>query len=269
MRWDRGHQSGHVIDRRGQPGFSPGRMGMLLPLAGRFGWKGILILLVVMFLLGRGFLSGTSGPSDTETRGGADDLASFVGFVLDDAQAFWERRFLAEGGDYRPADLVLFTNSTATSCGYGTAAVGPFYCPNDRKVYIDLDFYRQLRERFGAPGDMAQAYVIAHEIGHHVQAQRGLLPEGRRSSIAIELQADCLAGAWARSTKDRDLLEEGDIDEALGAAAAVGDDTLQRKTEGRVQPETWRHGSAAQRTASFRRGFESGDPARCDTATAE
>jgi len=243
-------------------------MGLLLPLAGRFGWKGILILLVVLFLLGRGFLSGTSGPSDTETGTGDDDLTSFVGFVLDDSQAYWERNFLKEGRHYQPADLVLFTESTSTRCGYGTAAVGPFYCPNDRKVYIDLDFYRELKERFGAPGDMAQAYVIAHEVGHHVQAQRGLLGEGegKTSSIATELQADCFAGAWARSTKDRKLLEEGDIEEALGAAAAVGDDTLQRRTQGRVQPETWTHGSSEQRTAWFRRGFESGDPAVCDTS---
>ena len=242
---------------------------MLLPLAGRFGWKGILILLVIMFLLGRGFLSGTSGPSDTETGAQPDEHASFVGFVLDDAQGYWEKYFQSKGKAYRPADLVLFTESTSTRCGYGTAAVGPFYCPRDQQVYIDLAFYRQLKDRFGAPGDMAQAYVIAHEIGHHIQNQLGLLhPDGQsgEASIATELQADCFAGVWARSTKDRELLDEGDIDEALGAAAAVGDDTLQKKTQGRVQPETWTHGSAAQRTAWFRRGFTSGDPAQCDTS---
>src|SRR5690606_5004874 len=144
------------------------------------------------------------------------------------------------------------------ACGSASSAVGPFYCPLDRKVYIDLSFYDDLRRRFGAPGDFAQAYVIAHEVGHHVQNQRGLLGRGEVDSIQVELQADCLAGAWARSADARGLVEVGDVDEALHAAAQIGDDTIQRRTQGRVQPETWTHGSAAQRSSAFRRGLGGG-----------
>jgi predicted metalloprotease len=153
---------------------------------------------------------------------------------------------------------VLFRNAIGSACGSASAAVGPFYCQLDHKVYIDLSFYDQLRRRFGAPGDFAQAYVIAHEVGHHVQNLRGLLGRGDASSIATELQADCLAGAWAKDAQRRDLLEVGDVDEALNAASQIGDDTIQRKTQGRVQPETWTHGSAAQRSGSFKKGFSGG-----------
>jgi len=157
---------------------------------------------------------------------------------------------------------VLFTSSIGSACGSASAAVGPFYCPIDRKVYIDLSFYEMLRRRFGAPGDFAQAYVIAHEVGHHVQNLRGLLGRGEVSSVPTELQADCLAGAWARDAQRRNLLEVGDVDEALNAASQIGDDTIQRKTQGRVQPETWTHGSAAQRSGAFRKGLEGG-PGAC------
>jgi len=154
--------------------------------------------------------------------------------------------------------LTLFRESVSSACGTASAAVGPFYCPLDRKVYIDLSFYDLLRERFGAPGDFAQAYVVAHEVGHHVQNQKGLLGKGEVNQIETELQADCLAGAWAKDASARGLVEVGDVDEALNAAAQIGDDTIQRKTQGRVQPETWTHGSAAQRSSSFKRGLEGG-----------
>jgi uncharacterized protein len=254
-----------------------GMGGAMIPIVGRmFGWKGILIMLVLFYLVGRGFFGLGTGPTDVDEDGPADEMESFVGFVLDDTQATWERIFIANNKHYKPADLVLYTESTSTRCGYGTAAVGPFYCPNDQKVYIDLTFYKQLRERFGAPGDFAQAYVIAHEIGHHVQNQLGSLgqsrgdPQGSGSlAVRVELQADCYAGLWARSTKERQILDPGDVDEALMAASAIGDDTLQKRGQGRVQPETWTHGSSEQRMRWFERGYESGDLNACDTFTAD
>jgi predicted metalloprotease len=266
MRWDRSHESSDVEDRRsqsGSPGFGGGGipLGGLLALGSRFGWKGILIALLLAGVLGYGGLCTGGEPTSRApvatspgTGSTEDNLAKFVGFVLDDVQQTWAR----ELPDYQRAHLVLFRDAIGSGCGSASAAVGPFYCPLDRKVYIDLSFYDQLRRRFGAPGDFAQAYVIAHEVGHHVQNLRGLLGRGEVSSIATELQADCLAGAWAQDAQRRELLEVGDIDEALNAAAQIGDDTIQRKTQGRVQPETWTHGSAAQRSSSFKKGLEGG-----------
>jgi predicted metalloprotease len=203
-------------------------------------------------------------------------MVEFVSFVLDDSQKTWTTLFSQKGDAYRNAKLVLFTGATQTSCGYGQAATGPFYCPADQRVYIDLSFYRELATRFGAQGDFAQAYVIAHEIGHHVQTLRGIservhkAPKSQQEgagglSVRLELQADCFAGVWAHSSNKRGLLEAGDIDEALGAASAIGDDHIQKKSGGAVQPETWTHGSADQRSRWFRRGFESGNPDTCDT----
>lgn len=263
-----------------------GMGGMILPIASRFGWKGILIGLVLMLILGGGSLfSGIFGGGDDEDRrqtdsqaSAPDDAASFVGFVLDDVQNTWEKIFAARGQKYQRADLILFTGQTGTRCGYGSAAVGPFYCPMDSDVYIDLSFYKQLRDRFGAPGDFAQAYVIAHEIGHHVQHQLGVTDriqsgDGAKGAggdaVRLELQADCFAGVWARSSSKRDLLDPGDIEEAIGAAQAIGDDTLQRQTQGRVQPENWTHGSSEQRARWFKRGYEQGDPNACDTFAAK
>jgi uncharacterized protein len=269
MRWDQNHESSNVEDRRASPGPSLGGGGLplggILAMAGRFGWKGILIALLLIGALtyGGGMCTGSGGGGESETdRSGAvkssageDQLTKFVGFVLDDVQATWGRQMKG----YEPAKLVLFRNSVASACGSTSAAVGPFYCPLDHKVYIDLSFYDQLKQRFGAPGDFAQAYVIAHEVGHHVQNLHGLLGRnGEVSSIQTELQADCLAGAWAKDAQSRQLLEVGDIDEALNAASQIGDDTIQRKTQGHVQPETWTHGSAAQRSGSFKKGFEGG-----------
>jgi uncharacterized protein len=255
VKWQRGYKSARVEDRRGR------RVG--LGIGGGLG----LVLVVVIYLMGGDPSMITGGGGEPQAPPAEEsELVSFVSFVFDDAQAVWEQRL---GDRYAPASMVLFTGRTPTACGFGTAAVGPFYCPRDTKVYIDLSFYRQLKNRLGAPGDFAQAYVIAHEVGHHVQHQLGML--GRRDegadglSVRTELQADCLAGIWAHSTARRDLLERGDIEEGMGAAAAIGDDTLQKGAGGAVQPESWTHGSSAQRVRWFRRGYETGDLDACDT----
>ncbi len=231
-------------------------------MGSRFGWKGILIALVVVGAMTYGGVCGGGGggaPSSTVSQQAPanDELANFVGFVLDDVQKTWTEKLRG----YETTRLVLFRDQIGSACGTATSAVGPFYCPIDHEVYIDLTFYEQLRSRFGAPGDFAQAYVIAHEVGHHVQNLSGKLGRGEVQQIEIELQADCLAGAWAQDAEKRQLLEVGDIDEALNAASQIGDDTIQRKTQGRVQPETWTHGSAAQRSSSFKRGFQGGTSA--------
>ncbi|HMG52166.1 MAG TPA: neutral zinc metallopeptidase, partial [Kofleriaceae bacterium] len=192
------------------------------------------------------------GPAAVET--GDSELTHLVGFVLDDVNHTWHEQL----SGYQDTRLVLFRNAIRSACGTATTAVGPFYCQVDHKVYIDLGFYDELRRRFGAPGDFAQAYVIAHEVGHHVQNLRQLLGRGEVSSVEIELQADCLAGAWANSADKRGLVEVGDVDEALNAASQIGDDTIQKKTTGHVQPETFTHGSSAQRSAAFRRGHQGG-----------
>ena len=200
------------------------------------------------------------------------DLVEFLRFVVGDVNDFWAGRFAqAGGGTYRPAIVNVFRDSVQTGCGPATSAVGPFYCPRDEQVYLDLDFFRDLAERFRAPGDFAQAYVVAHEIGHHVQTITGITRQvaqqgdANELSVRTELQADCLAGVWGHSTYERGLLESGDLQEGLDAAAAVGDDRIQAETTGQIRPETWTHGSSQQRSDWFLRGFESGDPASCDT----
>jgi predicted metalloprotease len=270
MRWDRDHESSNIEDRRaeGGAGFGGGGGGIplwgLLAVAGRFGWKGVVFALIVVGILsygGSNLCTGGGGSYDRAVdqrpaagERGDSDLTHFVGFVLDDVNQSWA----GELRGYENTRLVLFRNAIRSACGTATTAVGPFYCPVDHKVYIDLAFYDELRRRFGAPGDFAQAYVIAHEVGHHVQNLRGLLGRGEVSSVPIELQADCLAGAWARSADTRGLVEVGDVDEALHAASQIGDDTIQRKATGHVQPETFTHGTAAQRSSSFRRGYQGG-----------
>ncbi|HEX8109756.1 MAG TPA: neutral zinc metallopeptidase, partial [Kofleriaceae bacterium] len=208
---------------------------------------------------GSGSYDRAVDPRSVATERADSDLTHFVGFVLDDVNRTWADQLPG----YQDTRLVLFRNAIRSACGTATTAVGPFYCPLDHKVYIDLAFYDELRRRFGAPGDFAQAYVIAHEVGHHVQNLHGLLGRGEVSSVPIELQADCLAGAWARSADTRGLVEVGDVDEALNAASQIGDDTIQRKATGHVQPETFTHGTAAQRSSSFRRGYQGG-PAACE-----
>ena len=271
MRWTPGRRSANIEDRRGQ-GFGTGA---------RMGLGGTAILLVLSLLFGRDFLSdaGGGGPVTTQEGGAVattpeeERLVEFVSFVLDDVQNTWERVLPTYGTRYRQATLVLFRDATSTGCGVGQSVMGPFYCPVDEKVYIDLSFYEELRRRFGAPGDFAQAYVLAHEVGHHVQHLEGLDEQMRRAqqsnpdmandlSVRLELQADCFAGVWGHSAAQRDLLSPGDVEEGLGAAAAVGDDRL---SEGRVSRENFTHGTSQQRASWFRRGLDSGDPRVCDT----
>jgi predicted metalloprotease len=220
-----------------------------------------------------------AGPGQTTGPDPDADLVAFVSFVLDDVQTVWKSKFEQAGKTYRDADLVLFDDSVETGCGGATSEVGPFYCPADQTVYLDLGFFRELQRRFGAPGDFAQAYVIAHELGHHVQNVLGITSDVQQESalhsdgandlsIKTELQADCLAGVWGFTTQQRDLLETGDVGEGLKAAAAVGDDRIQRQATGGINPETWTHGSSEQRVRWFRQGFTGGDPADCDTFSA-
>jgi uncharacterized protein len=280
MRWDRGHRSNDLIDRRGQPAMGGGGgggmgLGILLMLArSRFGWLGVVVVLGGWFLLQQVGPGQRAADVSAEHSGPpVDEEATFVGFVLDDVQDTWARKFPLHGHAFRRAKLVLFTNAVDTACGLGESATGPFYCPGDDRVYIDLGFNRVLRDRLGAGGDFAQAYVIAHEIGHHVQNILGASKTSRATgatsdSVRLELQADCYAGVWAHASRQRELLESGDVEEALTAAAAIGDDTLQRQAGGRVRPESFSHGSSAQRVRWFNRGLESGDPTHCDTFAA-
>ena len=279
MRWDDRGTSSDVEDRRGQPGGGGGRI--------RVGLGGIVLLGVLSLVFQRNFFSlldspgtdggaGGGGAPQASTDPGEEKLVHFVSFVLDDVQDVWNRELEALGRPYERAKLVLFTDGTRSGCGHAESAMGPFYCPADQKVYIDLGFYRELRRRFGAPGDFAQAYVLAHEVGHHVQNQLGLerklrtaqarnAGDAKALSVRFELQADCLAGIWAHSTGQRNILEAGDVEEALQAAAAVGDDRIQKEATGRVNPETWTHGSSRQRMQWFNTGFRSGRLKDCDT----
>ncbi len=277
MKWQRGYQSSNVEDRRGSGG---GRMP-----GGRLGLGAIVILLLLSIVFKRDFLSLAGGMAGDAPMSGAagepvstpaeDSTKQFVSFVLDDAQQTWAAIFASNNTAYSDARLILFRDGVQSACGFAESATGPFYCPGDSQVYIDLGFYDELRDRFGAPGDFAEAYVLAHEIGHHVQRLTGTEAEVRRAqqrdparanqySVALELQADCYAGIWASSAQSRGLLDVGDIDEGLGAAASVGDDRIQRMGGGYVNPDAFTHGSAADRAAWFKRGLESGDPASCE-----
>ena len=274
MRWDRGYSNPEVEDRRSEgPTYGGGGGGgggalAILRLFSMFGWKGLLVGLVLAAGIGvYSQFGGGGGPGVTTSRPSAtapaqDELAHFVGYVFEDVQKSWRARV----PNYEDTHLVLFRGSTRSGCGTAQAAIGPFYCPNDKKVYIDLAFYDMLRQRFGAPGDFAQAYVIAHEIGHHVQDTLGLLGHGRTDSVKVELQADCLAGAWAKDAEARGELENGDLGEALNAASQIGDDTLQKREQGHVQPETFTHGTSAQRKASFQSGYQGG-PSACGVSS--
>ncbi|HET7585638.1 MAG TPA: neutral zinc metallopeptidase [Gemmatimonadaceae bacterium] len=272
MRWTPGGRSRNLEDRRGS--------GMGIKLGG----VGVVILLVLSLLTGRNLFEetdtgdvagGTSGLSAQDSAR-EEPTVQFVSFVLDDAQQSYARLVNEAGGEYHDADLVLFRGAVQSGCGMAQSAMGPFYCPLDEKVYLDLGFFDELRDRFGAPGDFAEAYVIAHELGHHVQHLLGTDAQVREAqerdpqnaneySVRLELQADCYAGVWGNTTARRDILEPGDVDEGLGAAASVGDDRIQRQTEGTVHPESFTHGSAAQRAAWLRRGLESGRLEACDT----
>jgi predicted metalloprotease len=285
MRITRGYRSDNVEDRRAQ-GASGGGFGggggvnLLFMLFQRFGIPGVLIGGVLLYFsggLGGGSSGLTSPAASPESLAEEQPLVELVSFVFDDAQATWSELFAKSGKQYRPAKLVLFRGSTRSGCGVGQAAMGPFYCPADGNAYIDLGFYQELRQRLGAPGDFAQAYVIAHELGHHVQSLLGeservhRAPESQQAGergllVRLELQADCYAGIWAHYARDR--LTEQDIDDALTAASAVGDDMIQKKTQGYVVPESFTHGSAEQRRTWFARGFGSGQVSSCDTFAA-
>jgi predicted metalloprotease len=248
------------------------------------GVGGTVIVLALSVIFGRNLfndlgvapagISTTAAPMTAADSAAEEPEVRFVSFVLDDVQNTWAGVLPNYGARYHPARLVLFRNSTDSGCGTAQSVMGPFYCPVDERVYLDLGFFDELKQRFGASGDFAQAYVIAHELGHHVQHILGTDAQIRRAeesnpeqanqlSVRLELQADCYAGVWAHSTQQRRLLQQGDIDEALNAAAAVGDDRIQQRSTGRINVDSFTHGSAAQRSASFRRGFESGDPRSC------
>jgi predicted metalloprotease len=273
MRWNRSRASENVEDRRGQ-----GSGG-----GGRFGARGIglgtVAIAVIAMLLGvdpsvvLNLAGGLNPPPPAD-----DEAARFVSHVLGDTEDTWRMLFAKSGKTYEDPKLVLFSGSTDTACGLGQSASGPFYCPGDNKLYIDLMFFKELGSRFGAPGDFAQAYVIGHEVGHHVQNLLGISDqvqaERQRSdptranqlSVKLELQADCFAGVWAHhADRTRQVLETGDIDEGLNAASAIGDDRLQKQSQGHVVPDSFTHGSSAQRVRWFKRGIESGDPGVCNT----
>jgi predicted metalloprotease len=280
MKWIPGTTSSDIEDRRNEG--SAGGMGL------RLGLPGFLIVLVLSIVFHKNFfalLSGTDAGTSASTREGVpaqsaspaeDREVKFVSFILDDVQATWTKHFAAMGRDYKHAKLVLFRDAIDSGCGYAQGASGPFYCSRDGKAYVDLGFFDELRSRFKAPGDFGQAYVLAHEIGHHVQNLLGLTERVERAqserpdyrnalSVRLELQADCFAGVWARSTQERQILESGDVEAALNAAAAVGDDRLQRLSRGRVQPETFTHGSSKDRVDWFKRGMSAGKIDSCDT----
>jgi len=280
MRWQGGRRSGNVEDRRGM---GPGLVG---------GGIGTVVIALIAMFLGvdpRVVLQNQpAAPTNTQPTGkpGAaptDSMGAFVSVILGSTEDVWTRVLPAEAGQqYQAPKLRIFDRATPTACGTGQTAMGPFYCPLDRAVYIDLSFYRDLKEQLGAPGDFAQAYVIAHEVGHHVQnllgisdqvheaEQRASKTEANALSVRLELQADCFAGVWGNQIpKDGPVaLESGDVEEALNAATAIGDDRLQQQSQGRVVPESFTHGTSAQRVRWFRRGFESGDIKNCDTFNA-
>ena len=269
---------------------------MPIPI-GRMGGGGIgtIIVLVIIYLVflkggggGGGFdvpAPGSAFPQVPQSGSGASSVpdspdeekeVQFVSFVLDDAQGFWKQEFQAAGKPYKRAKLVLFRNQVSSGCGLASSATGPFYCPLDQKVYVDLGFFDELNRRFKAPGDFAQAYVLAHEIGHHIQQELGVEQQVRQQSqqnpddanelsVRLELQADCLAGVWARSTYDRGILESGDLQEGLNAAAAVGDDRIQSQAQGRIDPESFTHGTSEQRAHWLQTGYDSGKLESCDT----
>jgi predicted metalloprotease len=285
MLFRRGRESDNVEDRRGQG-----------PTGGGFGFRGIgigtiLLLLVGMYFgvdprlilgllafTGNGSVSQPQATAPAEKPPADDPQAKFVSMVLADTEDTWGDIFRKAGRQYQPPRLVLFTGSTPTACGLGKAAMGPFYCPQDRKVYVDLAFYDDLKHRFGAPGEFAQAYVIAHEIGHHVQNLQGIADQvrmaqarvgqaqGNQLQVLMELQADCYAGVWANhANRSRQVLEQGDIEDGLRAAAAIGDDRMQKRSQGYVVPESFTHGSSAQRVEWFKRGIQQGSLEACDT----
>ncbi len=275
MRWEFGRRSTNVEDRRGS--------GVSAPVVG--GGIGAVVLAVIVALLGGDpsiIFDQTQTPSDrssqTQRSATEDQAADFVSVVLADTEDTWSNLFQQSGKTYVEPKLVLFSDAVQSACGFARSAVGPFYCPADQKLYIDLSFYQDLKNKYQAPGDFAQAYVIAHEVGHHVQNLMGISSrvsrlqrqtnevEANQLSVRQELQADCFAGVWAyHANQSRQILETGDVEEALNAASAIGDDRLQSQSKGYVVPESFTHGSSAQRVRWFKRGIQTGNPAQCDT----
>ncbi|MEP7365533.1 MAG: neutral zinc metallopeptidase [Acidobacteriota bacterium] len=285
MQWRPGGVSGDIEDRRGSGG--GGFSGMRLGGPG-LGIGGFLVVLVLSLLFHRNLFTlfsgdvGEGSPQATSAPVGDQDTeVQFVSFVLDDAQGTWQKLLPAQGSrPYQRAKLVLFRDWVSSACGQAESATGPFYCPGDQKVYLDLSFFDELRDRFGAPGEFAQAYVIAHEIGHHVQNLLGTEGQVQRMrarnaadanplSVRLELQADCYAGVWANSTEQRKIIDQSDVEAGMRAAAAIGDDRLQKMATGRVRPESFTHGSSQQRTQWFQRGLQSGQLSACDTFAME
>ncbi|OMG56685.1 hypothetical protein BJN45_03485 [Azonexus hydrophilus] len=284
MRMDDHRESDNIEDRRGRSGGGGLRLG-----GGKMGLGTIAIALIASYFLGinpmtvLSMLAGGGMPAIEQqapaSRPPADDpTAIFVSRVLASTEDTWNQAFREMGKEYQEPKLVLFSGSTPTACGTGQSAMGPFYCPGDQKVYIDLTFFRELKDQFKAPGEFAQAYVVAHEVGHHVQHLLGIADqvqqakqrvgetEGNALSVRMELQADCLAGVWGKRTDTmKSVLEPGDLEAALTAASAIGDDRLQQQSQGRIVPESFTHGSSAQRMRWFRRGFDSGDFNQCNT----
>ena len=276
MRWQMSRRSSNIEDRRG---ISAGG-------AGGIGCVGLIIILVISYLTGTNpleLLQQVGTDTSVSTRAPApapgeyDREKDFVSAVLGDTEDAWTRIFAADGQRYQPPTLVLFSDAVRSACGFSSAAVGPFYCPPDHKVYVDLSFFRELDRRFGAPGDFAQAYVIAHEVGHHVQTLLGISDQieqlrrrmGEREANALsvrqELQADCLAGVWGYHAQQKNLLEQGDVEEGLRAAQAIGDDLLQKRSQGYANPESFTHGTSAQRAYWLRRGLQTGRVDACNT----
>ena len=283
MRWNRARRSENVVDARGRSG---------LRVGGGLGLGGIVLVVVLGLLTGQDPLQlldqlGNQGASTTSQQqrpaAGDDPQVDFVRAVLGDTEDTWRALFQQHGAQYRDPTLVLFRGGVSSACGFASSAVGPFYCPGDQQVYLDLQFFDEMARRFSAAGDFAQAYVIAHEVGHHVQTllgvsqrmqaarQRGQRMEGANGLLVRqELQADCFAGVWAYHAQQRhEWLEPGDLEQALKAASAIGDDHLQKQAKGRVVPDAFTHGTSAQRVRWFRAGFETGEAARCDTFQAQ
>ena len=279
MRWRDQRKSTNVEDRRGAGG---GRGGKTIALGG--GGLGIIVVLILACVFGvnpNQLLDRSGSQPQTQTQqqptnpGARDDNKEFVKAVLASTEDVWNDVFRKSGVRYQEPKLVLFTNQVNSACGYASAAMGPFYCPGDNKLYLDFAFFNELKREFKAPGDFAQAYVIAHEVGHHVQNLLGVMDkvtaaqrrsnkrEANQFSVALELQADCFAGIWAASAKDKGLTEAGDAEEAIRAAASVGDDMIQKRTRGYAVPESFTHGSARERVAAFTKGFNSGDVKQC------
>ena len=287
MRWQDLGRSTNIEDRRGSGGFGSGgfRIG---GGGGGLGIGGVVIVLIASAIFGfdprillDGGMSIPVEQSRPTTNAAGEPLREFVAAVLGDTEKTWGEVFRRDGKIYREPKLVLFSGAVESACGFAQAAMGPFYCPADQRVYIDLSFFAELRQRFRAPGDFAQAYVIAHEVGHHVQTLLGIATrvriaqqrmsraEANAQQVRMELQADCFSGLWAHHADHaRRVLEEGDIEEALNAASAIGDDRLQRQAQGRVVPDSFTHGTSVQRVRWFKRGLESGDLKTCDTFAA-